>query len=691
MPPPKQACELLLNTQINVIKILNRIREIRKKIKEGIDLKTKLRYGTVNLLDTIGAETVSAISSVAASTARAMLGSVSSMASTLMESILSSLLKILLAHPTAIFSLVAIPHSQAIKAVYRERTLLRRAKENLRTILRIILKWTRGFGGTQYYNQMVEALPYIQQAIAQSVSLLKELEGFDEDGNVPNARLNESKYRFMQQNIAKAIEITKPISFIDQRAQITKHVEASREQYYQQEADRINADYDKMLATLFSEYQQDMIRINQQEDGLAKATWLEAARTEYATKRNILDAGRKEELNKASFRAAAKATVDKNAYIKAASGIVGSFVDDMQVLGANLKEFVQNTSDAFIAYKRSQNLCHSIYRIRDLITSLINQIIEVLRRSNAASAQVAISALEKAQAMLIITKEDFEEAVRRFESTSEKISSMELSTTVVKGHGLLNTADALMKSTITDSLIDLINSDDILQVANERFEEFYKQLEGISDWDGVFEAGVSKWATNPSSAAISPYPKMIADATSILAKVPVLALSNNSEDRIEITAIIRSVNSTFNTLFAHNSEVRGVLASYSPYMTSDGGNLLRILSNAGLVTNFATTLSLAALAADIVVASGGDPFDDNIPTYGNCRRYYPELYTGADAAEVAAFDRANLPGHTTDLNFQSKVEETEHMTLRTKRFFMDADFNPGLTDDVFRDPNTDVT
>jgi len=314
--------------------------------------------------------------------------------------------------------------------------------------------------------------------------------------------------------------------------------------------------------------------------------------------------------------------------------------------------------------------------------------IEVLRRSNIASSQAAISTLEKAQAMLLITEEDFNESVRRFESTSEKISSTELSSTIVKGHSLLNISDALMKSTITDSLIDLINSDDVLQIANDRFEEFYHQLEGISDWDGVYEGGVSKWATNPSSASISPYPKMISNAVSILNKIPVLALSNNSDDRMEVVVIIRSVNSTFRSLFAHNSEVKGVLSSYSPYMTSDGGNLLRILSSAGLVTNFATTLSLAALTADIVLASDSNPFDDILPTPGNCRKHYRDLYNNADAAEVAAFDRANLPGYTTDLNFQSKVEGSEHLTLRTKRAFADADFNIGLTDDMFRDPNT---
>jgi len=687
MPPPKQACETILNTKLAIIEIVKRIRETRQTVRDSIDLKLKLKYGLITLLDTVGAETLTAIRSVSASAARSILGSVSGIASNLMEAIISSILKILLAHPTAVFSLIAIPHSQAVQAVYDERRLLRQANRNLRTILRIVLKWSKGFGGTRFYNQMVEALPYIQTAIELSVSLLKELEGYSEGGDVRNARLNEGKLRFMQRQINTAIEITTPTSVINEQLQITKSVEKSKELYYQEQARKINADYDSQRRSLHASYTDDLVRINQQEDGLARATWLEAARTEYTMKRKVIETERKVELQEAEIEAAAKAAVDKNAYARAAAGLVGAFVDDMNTLGANLKELVENVGGAFRAYKRSQALCHSMYRIRALITNLINQMIEILRNTGNASAEVAINGIQNAQAYLLLTEEEFTDDISRFESTSERISSTELSSDVVLGHNLLNTADAFIKGSITDSLIDLINSDDVLQIANERFEKFYQELEQISDWDGATTNGVSLWATNPTSAAISPYPQLIADATSILAKVPVLALSSNEEDQLEITAVMRETRKSFINLFRHNSEVRSVLTSYQPYMSSEGGNLLRILSNAGLVTNFATTLSVAALAADVVVATGGNPFEDTIPTYGNCRRHYPELYASVDAAGAAAFDRYNLPGQTIDMAFQKTAEETESDRITTEEYVRNTDINAVLNNDDFPQPS----
>lgn len=687
MPPSEEACKIILTTQTNIIKILKRIREIRDKITSAIELKANLKFGGTGLIDAIGAEVLAAIGSVAASSAKAMLGAVSGAASTVMEAIMSSILKILLANPTAIFSLISIPHSQAVEAVYKERTLLRQAYQNLRTILRIILKWGKGFGGTRFYNQITEALPYIKEALALSVSLLGELEGYDGDGDVPNARMDEGKYRRMQRNIAKAIEITKPESVIDNQLQITKRVEESRERYYQKKAIEINKKYDGQRNSLHSEYTKDMIRVNNSEDGLAQSIKLEAVRVEYAMKRKLIEAERKIELNTANAEAVARSLVDRNAYKKAIGGLVGSFNDDIQTLGYNLKEFVENISDAFAAHKRSQNLCHSMYRIRTLITNLINEMIDILRRAGNATAEVAIEALENAQAFLILTHEDFTSAVDRFESTSESISSIELSSLVIKGNGLLNSADAIMSSTITDSLIDLINSDDVLQVANDRFEKFYKELEGISDWDGKSTGGVTLWATDPISAAMSPYPQIIADSITILTKIPVLALSSNREEQQKILTIMRDVTRTFRTLFTHNDEVKNVLTSYQPYMSSEGGNLLRILSNAGLVDEFATTLSIASVAANIVVATGDEPFDDTLPTYGACRRNYPNLYSDPDAAEVAALNKANMPGKSINKYVQQRKERTENIMLRLQKYSKETDFNPLFNQSDFRTPS----
>lgn len=643
MPPPKQACELILNFQLATLKICRTIAKIASGMSALARKEMKLKFGLIDIADIVGAEMVAAIGSVAASTGKAMLGAISGMASALFESILSALLSILLSFPTAIFSLIAIPHDQAVKAAHKERLMLNRAKRNLRTILRIIFKWTKGFGSTKFYEQMKDALPYIQKAIDLSVDLLKGLEGYDgASGDVPNAQFNENKYKSMQRNITRAINITQPHSIIDRRMQITKRVEASRQDHYDQAATVINAKYDKRRSVISKAYKKSLAEARQSGESLKSALDIEEARSRYAIGLKILETQRKEALHLAELKAAAKATADKSAYAKAIGGIAAEFIEDMENLGKNLEDFVKNIKDAFLAYKRCQNLCNAMYRIRELITRMINEMIEMLRNAGNASAKVAIGALEGAQDILEVTKDEFVDSISRFEDSSRSISAIALSSSVVKGHSLLNTADAILNASITESLIDMINSDDVLSSGNKAFEEFYDSLERIPDWDGKSVGGVTLWATNPTSAAISPYPKIISDAIKVLTKVPVLSLSNTQAGQVEVIAIVSDINRTFGALFVHNSEVKSVLNSYRPYMTSEAGNLKRILSNAGLLETFATGMSVAAVLTDIISASGGDLFDDTFPSYTNCYAHYRELYDNQDAAIADAYTRTDM-------------------------------------------------
>jgi len=686
MPPPKQACETILNTQMAVVKIIKRVREISQKLRTLLENKSKLKYGIINLLDVIGAETLTAITSVAASAAKAILGAMSGMASTLLESILSSLLKILLANPTAIFSLVAIPHSQAIKAVTEERLLLQRARRNMRTILYIILKWTQGVSGARYYKQLKAALPYIQKAIALSVDIIHDLEGEPtKDSEVRNAKFNESKYIVMQWNLEMAIDITKPDSIVDTRFQITKKVEQNRNRRYRQLAEKIEDNYKKRRKELARWYSKQISQIDHESENLSTALKMERIRHEYAFKRKIIETERKEKLHAAELQAASESLVDKSAYLNAIGGIAAEFSNDMINLAANLAEFVDNVKDAYTTYRRSQNLCNAIYRIRNLITNLINEIVDILRRTSNASASAAIKSLETAQSIMEVVEEDFIDSTGRYENTSEKISSSELAGAVISGYGLLSSADALLDSTITKSLIDLVNSDDVLQTANEDFEAFHQALTQIPDWDGQLNV----WAVTPTDSAFSPYIQMIADSISVLAKVPVLAMSNDEDARIEVTRILKDINNTFRALFNHNAIVSNTLNSYVPYMSSEAGNLTRILANAGLLEEFATGMSIAAMTADIVTSIIKGGLDDTMPTYANCRSAYPELYDNADAAEAAALGNASITPAEVDLNYISKVEDKEVQRLGGDSFARNWDMNSSLTDDSFARPGSD--
>lgn len=687
MPPPKQACETILNTQIAIVKIIKRVQEISEKLRTLLENKSKLKYGIINLLDVIGAEMLTAIATVAASAAKAMLGAVSGMASTLLESVLSSILKILLANPTAIFSLVAIPHQQAVKAVAEERRLLQEARRNMRMILFIILKWTQGVGGARYYEQIKTALPYVQAAIALSVDIIHDLEGDpSEESETRNARFNEAKYRAMQHNLETAIDITKPDSIIDTKFQITKKVEQNRDRRYKELKSKIDDDYRKRRRNLSLWYNEQAVLISQDSESLKNALEEEDLRHQYAVERKTIDTEHKEKLHAAELQAAAESLVDKSAYLKTAGGIAAEFSHDIEILGANLGWFVNNMKDAYVAYRRSQGLCNAIYRIRDLITNLVNEVIDMLRKTSNASASAAIKSIETAQSMMEVVEEDFTDNITRYENPSEKISSTELSGTVITGYGLLSSADALLDGTITQSLADLINSDDVLQLANEDFERFHQALTQIPDWDGELNV----WAVSPTDSEISPYVQMIADATTVLAKVPPLAISNSADDRAEITDILKSINNIFRVLINHNSVVSGTLNSYVPYMSSETGNLTRILANAGLLEGFATAMSIAALTADIVTSIVKGGLDDTMPTYANCRAAYPELYNNAEAAEAAALGNASIPPAEVDLNYISQVEQNEIKRLGADSYINSWDMNSSLTNGDFNNPPPDT-
>lgn len=690
MPPPRAACLIYAQLKLAYARLLRKFQQIQEIVQRIIEIKAQIKYGIINISNIAGAEILTAISALAAQAAQNLLGAVSNMAANLLQAILTSILKILLSHPTAIFSLVAVQQERAIVRVRQERRFLRRASSNIRVILFIITRWTKGIGGANYFKQIQRALPYIEAALRLSADIIQELEGEPTtDAEQRNAVFNEGKYNLLRQNIKRAIEETRPRSVIAGKSQVTTIVEENRRERYDALARKINDDFKKRIRELTRWFQTELAKIDNSNQTTGVVLKRQNLQNAYGVKRSVLEARRKEQLAGADARASAQAFVDGSNYVKAAQGLSGQFSYDMQNLIQNLGEFVENIKDAYLSYKASQALCNSIVRSRDLIRKLIGEIIAMLRKVGNEASDMVIRVLESTESLLDVTREDFQAVVNSYTSAEEKVGPIEMSTTLVRGHGMLLSGDALLKSTINDALVDLINADDVLEDADGSFSRWIADMEKIPDWDG--KEGV--WAVSLLQSATAPYLGMIAKATRLLRKAPRLAISNRPRDQEQMSKLVRELNNSFRTVGSHNSYVYGVLTSYTAPMSSEAGNLRRILASAGLMNAFALSMSLVALVADITAMVVNYDLDDVLPTYKNCKGAYPEDFTEADLALSSVMDRYNFPEPLYNLNFQSRMETgnsaAENIAYLRERL-AGTNYDSGVTDDDVRNSSEEA-
>ena len=690
MPPPRAACLIYAQVKLAFARLLRKFQQIEDIVRKIVEIKAQIKFGIVSISNIAGAEIIAAISSLAAQAAQNLLGSVSNMAASLLQSILASILKILLSHPTAIFSLVAVQQERAIARVRQERRFLRQASSNIRVILFIITRWTKGIGGTKYFNQIQRALPYIEAALRLSADLIQELEGEPTtEAEQRNAVFNEGKYNLLRQNIKRAIEETKPQSILAGESQISVIVEENRRKRYNVLAQEINADFKKRMRELTQWFQSELAKIDTSDQTMRVVLKRQNLQNAYGTKRSVLEARRKEQLAGADTKSSVQAFVDGSNYVKAAQGLGGQFSYDMQNLTRNLGDFVENIKDAYLNYKASQALCNSIVRSRDLIRKLIGEIIAMLRKVGNEASDIVIQVLENTEVLLDMTREDFQEVVDSYTSVEEKVGPIEMSTTLVRGHGMLLAGDALLKSTINDSLVDLINSDDMLQDADGSFSKWITAMEKIPDWDG--KEGV--WAVSLLQSSTAPYLGMIAKAVRLLRKAPKLSISNRLRDQEKMAKLVRELNNSFRTVGSHNSYVYGVLTSYTAPMSSEAGNLRRILSMAGLLNAFALNMSLVALVADITAMVVNFDLDDVLPTYKNCKGAYPDDFAEADLAISSVMDRFNFPEPLMSINFQSRMEggvSSAENTAALRERIAATNYDSGITDEDVRNSSEDA-
>jgi len=713
MAPPKEACKLYVDILDTKSKLIQAVMDVKDAVRKLSEIRGKIRFGIINLADVIGAETIAAISSISATIATSIFGAASKAVSNVLNLIISQILKIVLAYPTAIFSLVAIPHEQAILSAGMERRSLLKARENLRTVLQIMSKWLRSVSAVDYYAQIKNAIPYIEAAIREASSIMKGLEGDSDDGR--NATFSEGSYNKLRSLIATAIQITKPQSVVVNTLKINQSIEADRKRIYGNKKVVIDKKYRELKVSTDEEYQAKLAKAyernsrieyaidsrttsNEDDSKIKKvaksihesklketqsmgfAIQIEELKLEWSARISVLENEHSTRLSVAEMEASKEAALNTQRWLDGFNNVQISFVFDMNLVGKNLSELVSNIGKAYSYNKMCQLQCAVIYDIRGYIARLINEVISMLRATSNRAADLMLGPMRTVRSMLEVADEKFVAAADKYEDKAKKISSAEMSATVSLGHGLLLASDATLSGSINKALINLINSDDVLQDSNNKFDRFTKRLYDIPDWDG--KTGV--WCVSLLNSAQSSYVKTVIDCTSALSQTMVLSVSNDPDDKIRIGKLLRTIEASFSTLLTHNGIVYSALASYTPYMSSEAGDLKRILTGAGLLNTFVTTMSVIELVSDLAVTIS-EPFDTEMVSIKNCQAAYADLFKNKKTSLAAAMDKQNVPAVLSDLKYQGKLEENE---IEIEKLRKDITYFAPEYEEVKRDDKT---
>jgi len=653
----EETCKLFAYVEKATADIILAREKIFNTVAKIVNFKADVKYG-IDVLDTVVADLLTGIYSAASQVAKVTMGSISGMVTDLFELIYGALLEIFLIAPSNIFGLISIPQEAAIDATSKERMYINKAYGNLTRILSFFNKW-KGKSGVDYYNQMNDALPYLEKAISLAGKLITDLE-VDLDDENSNSKFNENFFKLLKSNLDAAIEITTPASTISRESEISSRLEEDKNKRYEEKSTAILVDHRIKLNNLNSEYREDTQKLIS-EDNYKSVVKLDLIRAVHGQKLKALNLWKKEKLAVAEVTSEAEALASKDLWIKAGRDLKDEFFSDSTELGKNLGNFYKNVSRAFLAYKESRIYCNNIYDMRAIISSLIKEIIAFMRSSSNEESQKLIPKLEKVQSLIEFTDFEFKAAIGRYLESSQQISSTSMATTVATGHGALITADAMLNVSITQSLIDLLNLDDLLDNKSGEFDEFIERLKNIQDWDG--KTGV--WSVDLGAGSPSPYIQLLADASTMLTKVAVLSARNNDEDFGTIINLTKETFRNFKIIRSHNSEVTHVLSSYTPYSGTKILDLKRILDKSGLTDSFAKGMSLLTIATDLSSYVKGF-FDGNNVNYNNCKSEYSDLFSD-DKLAVAAQMRASNLGETkvtsrkNQLNVERKVVDIARM------------------------------
>lgn len=664
MPANEKGCAILAQWYKDAAIIHYKINEVLLLIAKIVGIKMDIKWGS--LFDVLVADLVSAISAVANKIASDLANSISKMAAAMLEQIFGIILKILLASPKAIFSLVAIPHEQAKDSARKERKYLSRAQANLDRIRGIISKWTKGYSGSDYFDQITRAQPYIIRAANEAKQMIDDLDTTDQkDGFAPNAVFNRSLYSRLQNNLQAAIDITTPKSTIEKKLGLNRKIDGIQSKLFAEKEKEINADIAKRKQNVTRQYSEDMAKIGSLGDetpSLVQAAKQETIKIRYREQLTAINTMRTEQIEAARAWSKTQAVLRWKEWLGGSTFVnpAEEFLEDMKLLGQELSAFLSNVKDAYIKNLECQLLCNNIWNIRGLIRTIINEMIDYLRKVGNTASKVARTSLKAAYPLIQVTESSFNDVIqKKFEGG---VSAVEMSSKLAIGNAALISADALLDAGITDSLIKLINSDDVLTDENLELNEFLSRLNNIRDWDGK----IGVWAVDMQKGATTPYIQLIVDATTMVASLPILSITRNEDDQRRAQILVRNTSSVFKKLRNHNNEVSNVLDSYTPYMSEDASMLQRILAAANLLKAFAMGMSIVSLVSDILSDFGSMVFNTDMINYENCKKDYPGMFKDPDIAYYAALSRKSFPSKEFYLSIQQTSENKETFVDQAK-------------------------
>ena len=677
MAPPRIACETLATVEATWDSINKAYKQIKSILKKIAVFKFKLKFGGADIADFLSSNLIDALGTISAAVSSSILGAISNASALILEAIFASILKIILAFPTAIFSLVAIPQKRALYYVTQERLYLTRANSNLRDILNIIIKWTKSVQGPSTFDQMNKALPFINKAIQLCEALVRELDGPPaRPGEPPQSYFDEQKFNALHSNLQSAINLTKPSFGFDQQLNLTRNIQIDADRIYNQNIVSVNAEYKRRKAEITQNYTSKISSSQQSHSALnaiSQSIKQDEIKNTYEVQMASLESWYT--VHKAGVRSEAqiKAATNGSNYVKAIGGVAAEFSYDINRMSHSLSDFLKNMKNGYVANIQSQTMSNAVYNSKALISALISECLFLIRQSSHATAELAILGIESAQSLIEITRDKFTDATDRFKSPDKSISDAELSIADNIGYQLLISADAAIDSTITKSLIDTINSASLLQDSSGRYDAYIQTIAAIPDWDGT--RGV--WAVRISDASPAPYISIVAKATTMISKIPALVTSRSEKDKASIASLVKNIDLLYQNALRHNAEVERALSSYTPYMGSELGNLMKLLSNAGVLDDFATAMSIANISSQLIANIFNGGFNNVIPNDKNCKEAYPDLTFSSDAAVM---NRSNTPSAFAGTDKQSALEDNAADLLGVHELIRTTNFNSGVTD-----------
>lgn len=689
MPPPKVACQVGAAAGVKTAKLLDQIEKVTANIWSLCAQRTSIKWGDVlPAVDNVGSELLNSIESSASTIAKNVLGAISQTASSLFEQILSSILKIIMSAPQALFSFVVFPHKRAITHVKRERESLVKATQNLNTINSIIRRWTKSNTGYNYYDQMVKANPYIQLVIDTATSMISDLDIPSNPGFTIAPHFDQSKYSNLQYNLLRAIELTKTQSLNNFGFNIESSVEKDRKRIYDENIKKVNEEYivkkkqiTKSYISKISDASKNTSSKRTQAAKIESAAVEDGLKIDYQFQLEKLDAWKELKTNQVKADAEYKSRTNMSNYIETYKGLMSKFNYDMIHMMKELSEYYENVKSASKNYFESLDYCNKLYNIRQLLRgNLLNGVLYLMRKSSSAAIDVAINQIERVKAMSEMVHDMYQKEIDKYKNYS--VTDSEMCLKLNNGHQILLTANANLDAVITKSLIDMINSNELLTDKTGEFNDFIKRLGDIKDFGGK-----PGWVKQLDGATVANYYSLIADTVTMTEKLPSACTSKNEKDRSEIDKLFSRVRNDLRSLLTHNSAVYNVLNSYVPYASSEAAELIAMLQRIGCLEEFSKSLSVLIIGAKIAkdtcrTFSGG--FLQAIPTYSNCKSAYPDIYKDESTNEALAKSSIkavlNIPSGFVHYTAQAKAEKNAQNIMSCINVLHNTDFNADVED-----------